>query len=340
MLDRRENSMHIVYASDDNFAEIMGVSIVSLFENNKDMEEIVIYILDSGINDKNKKRIESVFQKYNRCNPLWITATNINVVLGMKVNQDRGSLSQFARLFVSRVLPKELDRVLYLDCDITIDKSLNELWNMDMKGKIVAALQDAFAPWYRKNLGLRENDIMFNSGVMLIDLNRWKEEHVEEKILRFIKKYNGLVPQGDQGVLNAILSSETEPLNPRFNSVTIFHDFTYENMLIYRKPPIFYSKEEIKEAVTNPVIIHFTTSFLSKRAWIEGSEHPYAKRWQEYKSISPWKDEPLRKHTSSKKWKDAYVKMYKVLPLGLSVRISGLLQAYGRPIIEKIKYNI
>lgn len=332
--------MHIVYASDDNFAEIMGVSIVSLFENNKDMEEIVIYILDSGIEDKNKKRIESIFQKYNRSTPLWITATNIDDVLGMKVKQDRGSLSQFARLFVSSVLPKDLDRVLYLDCDIIIDKPISELWNMDMQGKIVAALLDAFAQWYRKNLGLEDNDIMFNSGVMLIDLKRWKEECIEDKIMRLIKKCNGLIPQGDQGVLNAILSHETVILNPRFNSVTIFHDFTYEDMLVYRKPPIFYSKEEIKEAVTNPAIIHFTTSFISKRAWIEGSEHPYTKRWLEYKFMSPWKDEPLRTYINTKKWKNAYVQIYKMLPLSLSVRISGLLQAYGRPIIEKIKYNI
>lgn len=332
--------MHIVYASDDNFADIMGISIVSLFESNKDMKEIVIYILDSGIKGKNKNGIESVFEKYNRPAPVWILATNINNVLGMDVKQDRGSLSQFARLFVSSVLPKDLEKVLYLDCDMIIDKPLDELWNMDMQGKVVAALMDAFAPLYRKNLGLEKNDIMFNSGVMLIDLKLWKERYIEAKILEFIKKYNGQIPQSDQGALNAILSHETALLNPKFNSITIFYDFTYENMLIYRKPPVFYSKKEITEAVTNPVIIHFTTSFLSRRAWIEGSEHPYTDRWLEYKYMSPWKDEPLKKYSNKKKWKDVYIKLYKTLPVSLSVRISGWLQAYGRPIMEKIKYRI
>lgn len=332
--------MHIVYASDDNFAEIMGVSIVSLFESNKDMEKIVIYILDSGIKSENKIRIEAIFEKYNRSVPVWITAMNINDILGIKVKQDRGSLSQFARIFVSSVLPKDLNRVLYLDCDIIIDKPLDELWNMDMQGKIVAALLDAFAPLYRKNLGLEKNDIMFNSGVMLINLKRWKEEHIEDKIMELIKKYNGQIPQGDQGALNAVLSHETVSLDPKFNSVTIFHDFTYENMLIYRKPPIFYSKEEVKEAVKNPVIIHFTTSFLSRRAWVEGSEHPYTSRWLKYKSMSPWKDEPLWKDSNTKNWKNAYIKLYRTLPVSLSIRISGWLQAYVRPVIEKIKYGI
>ncbi|MCX7726745.1 MAG: hypothetical protein N2053_07835, partial [Chitinispirillaceae bacterium] len=43
----------------------------------------------------------------------------------------------------------------------------------------------------------------------------------------------------------------------------LFYDFSYPEMLIYRKPPKFYSEEEIKMAVEEPVIIHYTTSFLS-----------------------------------------------------------------------------
>ena len=44
---------HIVYASDDGFAEILGVSLVSLFENSRDMREIRVYVLDSGISKYN-----------------------------------------------------------------------------------------------------------------------------------------------------------------------------------------------------------------------------------------------------------------------------------------------
>ena len=54
-----EDEMYIVYASDDNFSDIMGVSILSLFENNKD-ENINIYILDSNISKDNKDKIESM----------------------------------------------------------------------------------------------------------------------------------------------------------------------------------------------------------------------------------------------------------------------------------------
>ncbi len=202
-LNSRE--LHIVYASDDKFAEILGVSLVSLYENNADMEEIHIYVLDSGISDVNKKRLLSISGKYNRENIRFISARDISKILSMNVNTDRGSLSQYARLFVSRDLPENLERVLYLDCDIIINDSLYDLWNLDLKGKTIAALKDAFSKQYRKNIELQPNDIMFNSGVMLIDMVKWKEKKVEKKLLSFIRRHKGVIQQGDGGVAHGVL---------------------------------------------------------------------------------------------------------------------------------------
>ena len=53
---------------------------------------------------------------------------------------------------------------------------------------------------------MEPDDIMFNSGVMLIDLDKWRRENIESKLLEFIRKKNGKIQQGDQGALNAILS--------------------------------------------------------------------------------------------------------------------------------------
>ena len=203
------NIPHIVYATDDNFAEILGVSLVSLYENSKDVDDIIVYVLDSGISDENIKKLKSLPKKYSRSDLSFIKATDISKELSMNVNLDRGSLSQYARLFVSSVLPAKLDWVLYLDCDIIINKSISELWNLDIKGKTIAALKDAFSKQYRKNIDLEPDDIMFNSGVMLIDLDKWRRENIESKLLEFIRKKNGKIQQGDQGALNAILSKST-----------------------------------------------------------------------------------------------------------------------------------
>lgn len=332
-----DKKLQIVYAADDQFAEILGVSLTSLYENNKNMEEIHVYILDSKITEEKKKKLESISRLYERNSIIWVPAKDISEELQMDVSVDRGSLSQYARLFISSVLPDNLNRILYLDCDIILNQSLEELWNIDMQGKTLAALKDAFSSWYRMNIDLKPKDIMFNSGVMLIDVNRWKEQKVEEKLLQFIQNKKGIIQQGDQGALNAILSHDTYCFEPRFNSVTIYYDFSYKELLTYRKPPEFYSEEEIKEAIENPVIIHFTTSFLSRRPWVEGCQHRYVGEWLKYKAMSPWKDAPLWKYKKAQGLKGAYASLSEKLSRKIMIPLSGILQAYGRPLIYRIR---
>lgn len=330
------NVAHIVYASDDKFAEILGVSLVSLYENSKDMDDIVVYVLDSRIKSENKDKLLSVSRQYGRTDIQFIPAKDISKKLEMKVSTDRGSLSQYARLFVSSDLPKDLGRVFYLDCDIVVKKSIRELWNLDLHGKTIAALMDAFSKHYRANIDLEENDIMFNSGVMLIDLDKWRKGNIEEELLKFIKDKKGVIQQGDQGALNAVLSHDTYCFEPLFNSVTIFYDFTYKEMLIYRKPPKFYTEKQVREAVDNPSLIHFTTSFKSLRPWIKGCKHRYVGEWMKYKAMSPWKDSELW-IDNRPGWKQVGVKVYNGLPNWIAVRISSTMQVYGRPLWNKLR---
>lgn len=331
-----KNTAHIVYASDDKFAEILGVSMISLYENSKDMDDIIVYILDSGISTPNKQKLNSITENYHCSLPVWINAKDISRVLGMKVAIDRGSLSQYARLFITSDLPKNLERVLYLDCDTIINKSIRELWNIDLLGKTIAALMDAFSKYYRVNIDLQPNDIMFNSGVMLIDLNRWKEQHVEQQLMKFICSKKGKIQQGDQGALNAVLSHDTYCIEPRFNAVTIFYDFTYTEMLIYRKPPKFYSKDQIKKAIEEPNIIHFTTSFKSLRPWVIGCKHRHVNEWLKYKALSPWNESKLYKDTRAE-WKKKCLNIYSKMPRNITLYLAGVMQAYGRPLKNKMR---
>lgn len=330
------NVVHIVYASDDKFAEILGVSLVSLYENSKDMDDIIVYVLDSGISSENRDRLLTVCRDYKRSDIQFIPARDISKKLEMKVATDRGSLSQYARLFVSSDLPEDLGRVLYLDCDIIVKQSIRELWNLDLHGKTIGALMDAFSKYYRANIDLEENDIMFNSGVMLIDLDKWRKDRVEDKLLEFISRKNGWIQQGDQGALNAVLSKDTYCIEPRFNSVTIFYDFNYKEMMIYRRPSGFYSEEEVRVAVENPMLIHFTTSFKSIRPWVKGCGHRYVDEWMKYKRVSPWRDVELW-GDNRPQWKKIGLRIYNGMPKCMAVRMASVMQVYGRPLRNRLR---
>ena len=58
--------MNIVYSSSDSYAELCGISIVSLFENNKSCDEINVYVIDNGISNQNKEKLLSTAKHYSR----------------------------------------------------------------------------------------------------------------------------------------------------------------------------------------------------------------------------------------------------------------------------------
>lgn len=330
--------MNVLYASDNNYAEIMGISILSLLENNQDMDDIRVYIINDKISEDNYKKIEFIFKTYNRKLPIWKEVKGINEVLQMEVYGDRFSQTQFARLFLEEIVDDEDDRVLYLDCDTIIHDSLKELWNMPLGEKIGAVLADAFSPLYRGNIGLKKNDLMFNSGVMLIDMVKWREECVGHQLRAFIRAHKGIVQQGDQGVLNAVLSKRVCTFSPRYNFLTNYSAFSYEDMMLYRKPVNIYSEKEIEDAKAALCIIHYTSSFLVARPWEQGMEHPYKNVWISYKNKSPWNEE-IQKEKKMKRWKMAYVKLAEKIPYKIALVCSGVLQAYVRPVYGRWKYR-
>ena len=71
--------VHIVYAADDKFAEILGVSLVSLYENNQDMEKIIVYILDSGIVEEKKQKLLAICRNYRRNPVIFIQGESVSI---------------------------------------------------------------------------------------------------------------------------------------------------------------------------------------------------------------------------------------------------------------------
>ncbi len=321
--------MNIVYASDDNFAEILGVSLTSLLESNFSCVEISVYVLDDGISAQNRENIELVAEKYGR------TVTFIDVS-GIEVPDSvvsaRWSKSAFTRLYMKELLPENVNRILYLDCDIIVLKSLEAWYNTDLEGYSLAGVEDCVSKHYRRNIGLSDEDVYINSGVLLIDINKWSSTRMTE----FLEKYGDVLKYPDQDVINGTFSSEIKVLPLSVNCYTAAFDFSYDDMLKFRKPSRYYEKAAAEECRSNPFIVHFTSSFLSLRPWIEGSSHPYAEKWAEYKSMTPWKDLLFRPDNRSGKKKLA-VKIYRLLPKCVSLRLTGFLHAVAVPCMKRLK---
>ena len=324
--------MNIVYASDDNYAEIMGVSMLSLFENNKDTSEIVVYVLDSQIRNDNKQKLQQIADIYNR-QLNFISIQNVVDKIN-SIKQDRGGASQFSRLFLSELLPLECNRILYIDCDTIVRHSLESLYKIDFEGNIICGVMDCISKQHRARLGLKENALYINSGMMLIDMNAWRERKIEKKIESVIRKNNGHVPYADQGIINTALHGFIKNVHPRYNCISVYTAFNFNDLLEYRQPSACLSSMEIEEARKDPTIMHFVTLFCMSRPWYKNAKGPFFDEWRLYKSKTPWKDCPER-NPQKGKFQKIGATLYKFAPHSVSLTILGFLHARVKPFVMR-----
>ena len=327
--------MNIVYASNDRFAQILGISLLSLFENNKDME-LTVYILDDKITKENRQKLLSIGNKYNR-SLNFVAIPDLNKLAGQKIDVQRWSLAAFSRLYLPSLLP-DVKRALYIDCDTLVLGDLSDLERLQLPEKDnCAAVVECIGNKHKKNVGLEAQDNYINSGVMLIDLDRWREQKIEQCFSLYIQEMQGLVPYVDQGVINHVLKDQIYILPPEYNVTTVCYDFKYEELPRYRKTKYLYSKSSFEQAKTHPVVVHFTTSFLSRRPWIRSKQtHPFAQKWRKYKEISPWADMPFWPDNRGK-IKKIYEKFFHMLPRLAAVELSGFLHSDAKALIERKK---
>lgn len=311
--------MNIVYSSSDSYSQIAGISILSLLEHNTKIDDIHIYLIDNNISEKNKRNINGIVESFNR-KITYIPPLNIEQLSDTHINVGRWNISTFYRLFLATMLPDNLDRILFIDCDTLVMQDLTELYEMDMQDKWLYGVDDYRGAAYRTNLGLNPDDNYINNGVLLMDLNAWRENKVETMFLQYIHDNQGDITFVDQGVQNGVLSKigKNGIIHTKYNCMTVFFAFNYHNLIKLRKPPVARSEKEYEEAVKNPVIVHFQSCFrMSIRPWVKGCKHPYAQKYLEYKNKSPWKDEPM--------FEDDRTVPQKILSAGTSVMPEGLM---------------
>ena len=165
-------SIHIVYSSDNNYAQHLGASLYSLLTHNADTE-ITIHIIDNGISAESKEKLTEITRAFPHSRIDWIDFSRWSERLHLHM-QWQISLSSYGRLFIGRMLSDDIVKCLYLDCDMILCNKLDSLWDFDMNGHTIAAVQDTVNADTKENVGLHAQERYFNAGLLLIDLEKWR----------------------------------------------------------------------------------------------------------------------------------------------------------------------
>ncbi len=176
----------------------------SLIKNNS--EEIKVFLAYRDLRKEEIDVIRSCLEA-NQLELLYIDKDRLN---GLKDN-DRLPLEVYFRIIALDMLPENVSRILYLDADMIVRKSISDLYNINIDGLSAIACKDIYGYIYgaceksEERLGLKNKGRYFNSGMLLFNMQYCREHDLSRKMIDFIKEHLDIITWQDQDALNVIL---------------------------------------------------------------------------------------------------------------------------------------
>ena len=248
----------IVLAGDRNYTTQLETTIKSILYHNRDVK---IYILNQDI-------MPDWFRKPRKIARM-LGSEIIDVKLPEQTvfqnwkKQAHISSIAYARYFIPDYIQE--DTVLYLDCDLLINDKLDSLFDQDIEERYIAAIRDA-------------NGQGFNTGVLLINNEKWRQEKLRERLIeqsilttREVEEGRFEHFNGAQTIFNQVLQDDWLELDRAYN-LQVGHDVV----------TLYNNLQEHLAFNDKPVVIHFTTY---RKPWTTLIANRYRNLWWEFHDL-------------------------------------------------------
>ena len=226
---RRNNIIPIFFACDDNFVKYTMVSMRSIMDNASKDYQYVIHILNTNICDEMKKAVKDM-ENDNftiRFEDVTDYLTSISDKLPLR---DYYSKTTYFRMFIAEMFP-EYEKAIYIDSDTVVPGDISELYFHDLKDNYVGAAneqvmiqENVYGEYVEKVLGI-DRYHYFNAGLLLINCEQFRENHVLDQFVDLLHTYNFVVTQ-DEDYLNLICKDKVLWLEQPWNT-EVFGEIAY-----------------------------------------------------------------------------------------------------------------
>lgn len=287
-------NLSVLYATDENYAMYTGISMLSMLDNNTEIDCIEIHLLDNGISKESIEKLQRIANRYGRNIKVWDGTTFFNELAQTVTMKNTQTITAYACCFAPYILDDSVDSVLYMDGDSLILGKLSDLCRLDMTDVYAYGALDLAMPIVREKIGFLQEEPYINSGLLYMSLNNIRKANIRPEIQEFIEEVIPTSMHNDQDVINGVYKKHLKLLPLKYNVITPLFEKSYDDLLRFYRAKEYYSKEEVKEAIVDPVFVHFTAS-STRRPWIKGCKHPMKDKWDYYKSCTEWcdvKDKP------------------------------------------------
>jgi lipopolysaccharide biosynthesis glycosyltransferase len=253
--------INVCLSCDDGYSKYAGVTIASILNNSNEDDILAFYILDGGISEENKSKIFEL-KNIKNCDIFFMRVNEEDFEIYKQIKTHKYiTLQTYYRLKLASIIP-DVDKIIYLDCDMIVNSSLADLYNADLHENVIGGVLDVRV----KHKRTWKNCNYINAGMVLFDLNKIRQENVENLFYEYTKNNIDKIETGDQDIINFALEGKIEIFSDEWNVQV--SDFMHRSSF-----------------TKTPKIIHYVTG---SKPWVFGSVNYYKNLYFQNLSKTVW----------------------------------------------------
>lgn len=269
--------MNVATALNKKYLYYTGVMLTSLCVNNK--EHIDAYLLHSELENEDIGILQDSLKQYDiSIISLKVDAGQFNVKLP---RNSQWSIETYYRLMLMDILPESVSRLLYLDVDLIINRSVSELYNMDFGENEIVAADDSNGKRTLNTFGEKQREMFgpmlemgyryFNAGVMLLNIREIRRNHNFRTYMQAVEEWNYQMEAPDQDILNYVHWQHVGYVD--YEKYDLFARIAHNEKLTYK---------DVKE---NTAIIHYA----GDKPWdVQNCHFDIEQIWWDYAAMTPF----------------------------------------------------
>ncbi|MBC8110537.1 MAG: glycosyltransferase family 8 protein [Verrucomicrobia bacterium] len=225
--DMSQPTINLVCVCDNHYGVLLATLIKSIEVNHHTEENIAIYVVNDGISQKSiAKLLRSIKSEKIHLHLIKISEA---IPEASKLPMDKSTypMNIYTRFFIPNFLPDHVEKVIYMDVDMILLKDISILWHMDMKEYLLGAVQDMTSPTFGvswggipnyKELGFSAETKHLNSGMLLINTKKWREQNIVSQLLNVMNENLKYAAYPDQYAINVLFADNWLEIDTSWNA--------------------------------------------------------------------------------------------------------------------------
>ena len=221
--------VNIAFTIDNNYPVYTMLAMESMLKNKAPQTKYKFYVLEDNVSFVNKK----IMQFYAKKRDIDLTFYHITTKSFDEGRYFYNYVTRITPIAMSRILlpsllPQDLKKVIYMDSDILVTTDLKPLYDIDLGSDFAGMITNNQPMTYEI---FKFGHQYYNSGVILIDLEKWRKDNIQEKMISYLKNnyqnFDYVKPESgsiypkfmypDQDLINLILFNRIKKLDDKWN---------------------------------------------------------------------------------------------------------------------------